>query len=280
MLFWSCLSQDQKVNQLRQLEKKIDPVASNSFELNILNYCTNLADIHADYFIIKENLVPTRDGYFLDTDGDGVADTEEDAKNESLGITRDSKYSNNHELSDLVINVLNVNKNEQDKILCTNTGDSNGDGLNDCEKQYLGLDSANWDFDKDGIPDLVELRQGLNPTIHDSFLDSDGDGILNIDEVRVNAPINDRQTDQSIYENVRFVDRSSASSSVNCYDIKIENLVFVSTLEFNTYSFFLITSGNGVKKLNKHFQLKVNSQAIKANQNKMNFLYDDLKGGI
>jgi hypothetical protein len=36
-------------------------------------------------------------------------------------------------------------------------------GLRDCEKLYLGLNSKEFDFDQDGIPDYLELRCGLNP---------------------------------------------------------------------------------------------------------------------
>jgi hypothetical protein len=61
--------------------------------------------------------------------------------------------------------------------------DRDGDGLLDCEEAVLRTDPSLVDTDKDGIPDLVEVRRGSNPLVDDRLDDSDHDGVPNGIEV-------------------------------------------------------------------------------------------------
>jgi hypothetical protein len=45
-----------------------------------------------------------------------------------------------------------------------------------------GSDPLDIDTDSDGLPDGYEVAQGYDPTINDSAVDSDGDGVSNLDE--------------------------------------------------------------------------------------------------
>jgi hypothetical protein len=54
----------------------------------------------------------------------------------------------------------------------------------------------NGDADRDGIPDLVEIEQGLNPVnFADALLDKDNDGLDNITEYQIGTLINNPDTD-------------------------------------------------------------------------------------
>jgi len=63
-------------------------------------------------------------------------------------------------------------------------GDSDGDGLLDCEEAVLRTDASLVDTDRDGLPDQVEWNRGSDPLVDDLLTDSDGDGIPNGIEVR------------------------------------------------------------------------------------------------
>jgi hypothetical protein len=65
-------------------------------------------------------------------------------------------------------------------------------GLRDCEKAYIGLNPALFDFDGDGIPDYLELRCGLNPANpNDAPLNMAADGVSNLEKCKRNIPIDE-----------------------------------------------------------------------------------------
>jgi hypothetical protein len=61
--------------------------------------------------------------------------------------------------------------------------DSDDDGLSDlAEALTHGTDPFDADTDDDGMLDGWEVRQGLNPLVNDAAVDSDGDGLSNLQE--------------------------------------------------------------------------------------------------
>lgn len=78
--------------------------------------------------------------------------------------------SNGDGLSDLYKRYLGLNPNSHD---------TNGDGISDADFLRMGIDPAAWDNDGDGIPNIVEIARGLNPHSQDS----DGDGMLDNEEL-------------------------------------------------------------------------------------------------
>ena len=65
-----------------------------------------------------------------------------------------------------------------------------GLGLNACDievaKQIYGQTLTGFDTDGDGLPDFLEIRMGLNPTVSDLGLaDRDGDGLTNYQEIQM-----------------------------------------------------------------------------------------------
>ena len=87
-------------------------------------------------------------GAFLDTDGDGLSDTQE-----------------RFEGAD------------------PQNPDTDGDGLSDGDEVLLsGTDPLNSDTDGDGMPDGWEAENGTDPLVFDAYDDPDRDGLCNLDE--------------------------------------------------------------------------------------------------
>src|SRR4029077_15232811 len=102
-----------------------------------------------------------------DTDGDGVGDAIE----HSLQVPG------------LNFDPLVAQKPIECMLITDLTADSDGDGLTDCEEAVLRTDPSLVDTDRDGIPDLVEVRRASNPLANDQLVDSDQDGLANGREV-------------------------------------------------------------------------------------------------
>ena len=62
-------------------------------------------------------------------------------------------------------------------------GDSDHDGLQDFEEAFYGTDKHDADSDDDGLSDGLEIDYGLNPLLDNRGLDSDKDGVNDIDEI-------------------------------------------------------------------------------------------------
>ena len=65
------------------------------------------------------------------------------------------------------------------------TGDHDGDGLTDFLEFQIHTLPDNQDSDGDGMPDKWEVDSGFDPTIDDSRLDADNDGLSNLKEYRL-----------------------------------------------------------------------------------------------
>ena len=135
-------------------------------------------------------------GAIADSDGDGLSDALEfeiksnpnlkdsDFKQE-VGITRVDGYSDGFEQQQKLngFDPTDINLPAQK---CQTPVDRDGDGLNDCEENFLGTDPLNEDSDGDFILDGLEFRNGLNPLIRDGEEDLDFDGVLNRMEIKTN----------------------------------------------------------------------------------------------
>jgi hypothetical protein len=71
-------------------------------------------------------------------------------------------------------------------------------GLRDCDKLYIGLSNiSTFDNDSDGIPDYLELRNGLNPkNPNDASLSITGDGVSNIEKIKRGIPVDENADSQ------------------------------------------------------------------------------------
>ncbi len=125
-----------------------------------------------------------------DSDGDGLSD-EEEAKAGTDPLNPDTDGDG---VGDGIETRLAATGSEFDPLVpgtfkaCAKLTDLRADhdldGLNDCEEAVLRTDPYLADSDRDGVPDLVEVRLGSNPLVDDRLIDSDQDGIANGDEVK------------------------------------------------------------------------------------------------
>jgi hypothetical protein len=123
-----------------------------------------------------------------DSDGDGLSDAEED----KLGTDPLNPDTDSDGVGDGIEKRLASPGSQFDPLVsaqfkeCINlsdpTADHDMDGLTDCEEAVLRTDPYLVDSDRDGVPDLVEVRLGGNPLVDDRLIDSDMDGIPNGEE--------------------------------------------------------------------------------------------------
>jgi hypothetical protein len=287
-LFESCNKVEKHQNSLSNLEETINVVVFPSFELNIKNYCLGTNETQLDFFLVKNNFLPTTDGYQQDTDGDGLSDIFE---TRSLAITLDpaKKYSildgedSRPKVSDLIVGLLNMTQATASTFVCPNgtDGDSDTDGLSDCEEILADTKKDEWDSDKDSIPDEIELRLGLNPNFKDALLDTDGDGNNNLTEVKKNSPIDsftnfERSNNlaiplrqKSLYETLSINQLQN-----NCYEFNLTNLPYLKSISSNFYTLYFIIKRDGQAKLKKRIELTIETNQINQ-QRKMQYNFGD-----
>lgn len=117
-----------------------------------------------------------------DTDGDGLFDNEEI----QLGFDHQSFRSRGLLSDRLCLGLTGRADCTAVDVQCS--GVETALGLNDCDIKASGLDilydhpAQGLDTDKDGIIDLVEIREGGFPKIKDDQSDMDGDGLINREE--------------------------------------------------------------------------------------------------
>ena len=143
-----------------------------------------------DIVVTNSNALLRGPAPVADSDGDGLTDEEE----ATLGTDPLNPDSDGDGVGDGIEYRLATPGSEFDPLVpgtfaaCAKitdlTVDHDLDGLNDCEEALLRTDPYLADSDRDGIPDLVEVRLGSNPLVDDRLIDSDQDGILNGDEVK------------------------------------------------------------------------------------------------
>lgn len=134
---------------------------------------------------VNEHAVATVNGPIPDTDTDGLSDLEEEAwKTDRLNPDSEGDF-----YSDLFeARFANAGFDPTDASVpaaaCNDTTDFDGDGLINCEENFLGTDPRLADTDGDRVPDGLELKVGTDPLRFDALDDPDFDGVLNRDEIR------------------------------------------------------------------------------------------------
>lgn len=114
-------------------------------------------------------------------------------------------------------------------------GDTDGDGLRDCEELLIGTDRRSVDSDSDGVTDDVEVRAGGNPRsaspLQDSQLDSDSDGGSDFDEQRWHT---DPSVNDAGYRAQIAYDYNQAELPITggqaCYDFRVGGVQLASTM--------------------------------------------------
>ena len=216
----------------------------SSTKISFLNF--NYAALKASYALaafLAENTaaIPHLPAPLVDTDGDGLDDASEFSLRTCVGLgptCADPNDSDGDGYSDfLEAKNLRAGFDPTDSTRprqkCASRGDGDGDGLRDCEELILGTDPRLFDTDGDRIPDLIELRAGLDPLdANDAQGDPDHDGARSIDEIRWHTDPFVADQDVGVHDNRYAYDvlaTTSQSGDRTCYDIAVHGIRLVTT---------------------------------------------------
>jgi len=156
----------------------------------------------------NHNTIPNVEYIETDSDGDGLSDTDEMAEGTNLR----NWDSDNDGMSDFFEIRMSSPGHAMDPLFSdspcdypvTNIwGDSDFDGMSDCEEYVKGTDRYIPDTDRDGIPDGIEFLAGSNPLEIQISRDSDFDGVTDHFEIQMHSSV--RTTDPKIQERYAYV---------------------------------------------------------------------------
>ncbi len=239
--------------QLTTLAQMVVTDPPKTVSIDIHNYCPQAQSRYSTLFVANESYQLQKNKLEMDEDWDGVPNIEDN--NNALAIRYDRRDSNNDGYSDLLMYLSGITSATQLGLRHCNdfTADKDQDGLTDCEEQYLVFsDEDKFDSDGDMIPDLLELRRGLNPRDSaDALLDPDNDGLSNIEEIGRGTPVNVTNNEFISFYSTQVLVRPSLSQA-SCYDVEIKNLPVVDTVRGNLIRFYfieeqLVLNGGGAK---------------------------------
>ncbi|MBI4509328.1 MAG: VWA domain-containing protein [Deltaproteobacteria bacterium] len=209
---------------------------------------TRIGFLNVDYTSIKQEnalagLIATNEnalpGAVSDTDGDGLSDAEEIGLGTCVGLSascEDPTDTDGDGFSDFVEEKLRLSgldplSSARPTKPCGTRGDSDGDGLLDCEEALLGTDPRLFDSDADRVPDAVEVKAGLDPTkASDAMADADGDGMRNAEEVR--GHLSPLLRNRASGEPGRYLYETGLPTSEGgrtCYDLAVRNIQLLTT---------------------------------------------------
>lgn len=198
--------------------------------IGALNYSSLQSSLQLKRFLAFNRNVVVRAGEILvDSDGDGIADRDEEALGTSP-IHPDTDFDG---LMDGIEVRMGLNPLVPDEIPgCNASLDEDGDRLNTCEERVLGTDPCVGDTDGDGLPDLVEALILTNPLVPEDLLDSDRDGISNLAEVEAHG---DPHSADAAFHAERgygysLVPTEPSADGRACYAVRVENITLVPTL--------------------------------------------------
>ncbi|MCB0308098.1 MAG: VWA domain-containing protein [Bdellovibrionales bacterium] len=215
----------------------------NASDISFLDQGIDLEPLHIPYslvnlFVLNMNAISGSVGnsgptILPDSDMDGLPDYRE----LELGTNPLNPDTDGDNTRDGV-EILRLSNPLVQDSLCpggSNAQDQDLDGLTDCEEAKLFTDEKYFDTDEDGIPDLLEVIRGTDPTIPDVSLDPDSDGRPNVDEIKRN--LNPNYNDNSILEtygyqhSLNFVGINA--DGLYCYNAEYHNISLVPTLSLS-----------------------------------------------
>jgi hypothetical protein len=138
----------------------------------------------------------------LDSDADGLFDHEEDF----LGPQFDKTKSRSN---GVCLDVIVFRSGSCVQTGCDPSIDRDGDGLNECEEASLQTSDLDFDSDRDGISDFLEMVYGFNPILDDRSQDNNGDGVSNYVNFTVGAGPWTEISDLGPHKKVQFTVREA-----------------------------------------------------------------------
>ena len=130
-----------------------------------------------DGYEVENGLDPLADDAGDDADDDGRTNEEEYLGDDGEAPLRDVDPDDG-----ATNGVAEPNPNDSGDATPAGNGDNDGDGLSNLAELDNGLDPNDWDTDDDGIDDGYEIENGLNPLADDADQDADGDQRTNLQE--------------------------------------------------------------------------------------------------
>ncbi len=176
-----------------------------------------------------------------DTDADGLADGYEfeQRTDRASGDSDDDNYGDLFE-DRLSTEGFDPKDPLAPAVSCSDARDGDGDGLTDCEEDFLELDPTTPDTDGDGLLDWIELLVGTDPGEADGLADFDFDGNSNLEEIQAGTDpiVPDAEafrTDRITYglEDLGVQDvfnpATSQTEERHCYDYSVRGIQLVIT---------------------------------------------------
>ncbi|MFH0902689.1 MAG: hypothetical protein V2A73_18820 [Pseudomonadota bacterium] len=162
--------------------------------------------VRRELVVYNENALLRGSKIVADSDGDGLSDEEEEAGGtDPLVVDTDGDGLSDGVEQGMAVPALGFDplvakvpaECSSTKALSTPLAVDDLDGLSQCEEIILRTDPSLVDSDGDGIPDVIEVRRRGNPLADDSLADGDLDGIPNGDELKrgLNVVANDADTE-------------------------------------------------------------------------------------
>lgn len=197
-----------------------------------------------EFFAVNMSAIPGENGMKPDSDRDGLDDDFEFAQD----LSRKKPDSDGDMISDLIemkrkganFDPLDPdvpreyakNGENEPEVPDTCRTDSDGDGLNDCEEEFLRTDPFLVDSDGDRMPDGLEVRVGTDPLVNDMQVDHDFDGQVSLDEIIAGtAPLfADEGTAVKHKMHPNLGDPEPGEDDRTCQDFSIDGITLVKTL--------------------------------------------------
>lgn len=208
------------------------------FDVSSLKAEITLTDMTA----VNEHSVLTPQGQLApDGDRDGLPDDLEFELNTDR-LKADTDGDRYSDLFEVVMRKEGFDPISKDKpaISCGSNRDGDGDGLNDCEEEFLKSNPLLPDTDADGVLDRMELIVGTDPLVPDGLNDLDFDGVFNAEEVR--GGTDPLRPDAEVFRAARTIyelkdlgvgdvtrEDNGRTEERHCYDFRVQRIPLVET---------------------------------------------------
>lgn len=204
--------------------------AMKNFTANNINARPFSAALGVDPRVRSDD--PTLALGIIDSDGDGISDQVEDL----AGMDPLQQDTDGDGFSDLLEHTLKtsgldaLDPTDADCAGDTDRLDTDGDGLRDCEEIFFGVLKDFYDSDNDGFGDGIEILYGSNPSLPDTFLDVDFDGVNNSGEMRAHSRVDTDDVVELSEHAYRYkVTELGLEGSTMCYEFNVANIALATT---------------------------------------------------